>query len=1331
MKKLYFIAFIMSLLASFGIRVSAYEVTYRWNIPGAIELHENSATGALIQLADDATEYTYTNTESGSFYAIAKPGYIITKIVAAGVEQKVPAPSNYGSVWGPFITESNASKYSPAEITLEEVEYNIPMKLTIENGANDIYMQYGPLNKRREIANGEQTVYFSKYDTNCYIGGQNGLASADIYNIEVNGEKLTLPYSFSTQYQFTPVENAEIKIRAYEGEEVVRNKYILSFEAPEGAVISVFDRTTSGGLITDLTEENLTFNEGDLIQVNFNPDFEFTTLTVNGEDYLEELYSNNISFKITADTKIKAEGAVKQYGTVEFTAYVINPEGVKLYQGGYQQNLFEGAATETTSEDITVGDCTFPAGTTYILHPVAGEKNPQIFVEANDGWYIKTVLAADEPGSSSFGIQTGAINSEYNGTTFYVIAEKYETPAKLDIIVPASGYMFRCNPALSQNWENPMTQYSLKEGRNTISYLPGYHDPFNFAFTEEAMVLYVDGVAQEADENGRYQLAPVFDAATGVYSTAIVVDGTAKTYAVTFKGDAIAAGDIYYGTARKAVTLDSNNRTTVLAGMVLGFKLPEGSQAVVATQNDSKTYTSADADAAGYIVITPEASTVVTVEAAASTSQLVPVILNPSDGAVVRSISTVKVMVAVPENYDPYNMDEDALSKITLTAEDGAVCHPAALGDVGMTSDESMYEMPLLFEPAITEAGKYTLTIPAEVFYQTSWDEESQSFKKPEGSYANAAVTAEYTVDPSVISGLSKFTLTPASESTVGSIETIFIDFPDLARSFNAITPEALEITNGVTVHTCAVALDWTKETLCFKIVPVDADYEPVVISEFGDWTLTIPAGSFQLDGDSNPEIIAKYTIGEVESSYILDPSTDSTVFNLGTIKVTFKNATEITYNDEIITLENDDFSAEADYVDYDGNVATLYFTAPEEAGDYTLTVPAGSFTVDGNPSELITAVYHFEPAYVLNPAPMSQIENVSDITISFPAFTNVEFVGDAYQVLAMAGMSSAIFLEAVPVEGADVPTFKFLPADETAQLPNGLITLNIEEGVFSLDGTASPAVKAYYNLSGPVSTDWTVSPDKCIIYDEFFIGGTIVFDENVSVSRGENYDNITISLNDTPLSLTDNVGIEANYFMINVFENIALGELKVHIPAGALSLSGTPCTEIDYTWTIIENREFDCVITPGAGDVTNLSTVTVEFPTATSADVFLTSGVFMRSTDYDYKCSFTGVIEQVEDAEHPTFRISFSNSYGVPSKLTDYVLQISAGTFTLDEYYSNEEVNVNYTLNESSGIEDILAGENGEVTIYTLQGIKLNVEWKNLPAGFYIVNGKKVYKNN
>ncbi|MDE6467527.1 MAG: starch-binding protein, partial [Muribaculaceae bacterium] len=49
--------------------------------------------------------------------------------------------------------------------------------------------------------------------------------------------------------------------------------------------------------------------------------------------------------------------------------------------------------------------------------------------------------------------------------------------------------------------------------------------------------------------------------------------------------------------------------------------------------------------------------------------------------------------------------------------------------------------------------------------------------------------------------------------------------------------------------------------------------------------------------------------------------------------------------------------------------------------------------------------------------------------------------------------------------------------------------------------------------------------------------------------------------------------------------------------------------------------------------------------------------------------------------------------------------------------------------LKEVSGINAPAVAEPAQTVIYNLQGIRVNASWNNLPAGIYIVNGKKVAK--
>ena len=68
------------------------------------------------------------------------------------------------------------------------------------------------------------------------------------------------------------------------------------------------------------------------------------------------------------------------------------------------------------------------------------------------------------------------------------------------------------------------------------------------------------------------------------------------------------------------------------------------------------------------------------------------------------------------------------------------------------------------------------------------------------------------------------------------------------------------------------------------------------------------------------------------------------------------------------------------------------------------------------------------------------------------------------------------------------------------------------------------------------------------------------------------------------------------------------------------------------------------------------------------------------------------------------------------------------------DNHYSfilNAKTSVKVVAKQStSGISDIIGGEDGSVEIYNLQGIRIFKTINELPEGFYIINGKKVRIN-
>lgn len=89
--------------------------------------------------------------------------------------------------------------------------------------------------------------------------------------------------------------------------------------------------------------------------------------------------------------------------------------------------------------------------------------------------------------------------------------------------------------------------------------------------------------------------------------------------------------------------------------------------------------------------------------------------------------------------------------------------------------------------------------------------------------------------------------------------------------------------------------------------------------------------------------------------------------------------------------------------------------------------------------------------------------------------------------------------------------------------------------------------------------------------------------------------------------------------------------------------------------------------------------------------------------------------------------KVTFDAAITEPGK---YTFRLPAETYydfttSGDEAISNPEINVTYTINGTSGVENI-ATDNGDKTVYDLFGRKMNSS--KLPAGIYIINGKKTF---
>lgn len=475
-----------------------------------------------------------------------------------------------------------------------------------------------------------------------------------------------------------------------------------------------------------------------------------------------------------------------------------------------------------------------------------------------------------------------------------------------------------------------------------------------------------------------------------------------------------------------------------------------------------------------------------------------------------------------------------------------------------------------------------------------------------------------------------------------------------------------------------------------------------------------------------------------IVADYILSPADGTTVDNLSEIHVTFPGAKKVDYTEIPITLVGPQTDASSMDVHGSGIQWSVNFRNPSTEGNYTVTFPAGAFTIDGEESEEIKATYTFETGWTLLPAPSSTVENIDEIVLAFPKAKTVEFVGDTYSfVLANFGASYiAPGLNCKKDETATVPTF-ILSLPKGAKAPVGNYTFTIEEGTFMVDGKPSAEINVRYIVERESSTEYTQSPEKTIIYADYGFDFAFIFDEATTVNGPIDSSKIKVMFDDKELAAETDylMSAEANMlmFMVTNPEYIKEGTLKVEIEAGAFKLGTTPSAAITGEWNVVAPKTFEVTVTTKGtpdenGKVNDLSEITLIFPDAMTGEVFIESGAQLRSSDYSY--SQVGKIVGYDNLGGGVkFTITFNPA---PQTNGKYSLYVHPGTMTLDGAHPSPMIEESFLFDKSSGIASAFADENGNVTVFTLDGKKV---LDNVPAaglhelenGIYIINGKKV----
>lgn len=1371
MKRFYCLGLFLTLLLGVGFKASALKVTFEWEIPGSVTIQTGSMSGPYVEISEDQTSYEFeTESSFGYVYLKATEGYFIENATCG--DRTFNRLSSNGGLVSVTVNSSLADK--TVKVNCQKLVREDEFSISVENGEKFIKAIFQDSEYAVNLTNGENKIKFNpNIDKNLHFELIKGLGADNIYSIKLNDEPQSIRNFYGSVSCDIPViaANDVVAVRVFENDndEPAPAKdctlALVMSDGLEGCIASIRNWTTSSFIYpSDIKNNQITITEGSDIQINFKEDYTFTSFKLNGTDISESFSSNRLRFVVKEENStLEITGAAVVYEDFVFKGYIMNPEGVLIYKERYMQNpddLSSGGETIGNDIKLTGAPIVMDAASTKLYTFTTNAKTPYLYIAPKDGWYIKAVLS-DEDGKQEI---ANIITSEGNGDkVFYVVAYPIVEDAKVDVnVIGSKRIRFSANTTISSQWNNPDRMFTLAEGKNTIKYMDGLDNPFSIRALESFnnFEVWLDGAALSADDNGLFSIEPYYSSDNEIASQVTVyADGTKRGASTRFEltQPKEFGAELYYSPVRHNVAITGQTTAiSLLRNTEIAIKptkpctLTINDEVVHGKKADGTIINGLNENGEYVFNITGSLCTAaITAMELIEEPKLVDIIeIEPIDGTVLKQLSTINVVVPIiDESMEAMlNTSNEAVSGITLT-NGSTTIKVTEIGEPSIKYNNMYQEIgmifPLIFESTANEAGEYTLTIPQGTFYEVAWDDNAGEFIKKDGGVETSALTATYTIDPNAKSDVEIYTITPADGSTVKSLDLISLAFSkfsamDYYTSFR--WPDEVVISNGNEERTCMVTLDeisFETGNLTVSIVPTDGNYSEKPITEAGTWILNITEGEVLYNGAPIPAIKATFNVDPNMPVYPLSPAPGKVSESLSNITITFPTASVVEYNDTEITLTGKDFSLSTNTAlrNNNPNEFTIQFPSTSlEKGEYTLTIPAGSFTLDGETaSEEVVAKYQYEPNWIITPASGSEISDVSEITLEFPSAESVEFIGETYSVMFTNGYSYAVNLICTPVDGAEHPTFKFALPTEAQLPPLGMISLRIDEGSFKVDGVVSGEMYTQYVYTQPISLDYVADPmSGTIVYDDYgYFYWTFIFGEQYSVTKGTNYSDITVKINDNVLDKNDYfVEVQSNMILMGVINPDVTEEgiLSVSLGAGAFNVSGVASPAIEHNWNIVAPKEYKYTITPDpSSDVADLSKITLSFPEAKNAELF-NKGFIELTLNYDYRAQFT--VNKIEDAEVPTFEIIIENA---PTQNGIYNFKVRSGAFTLDGAHQSPQINVNYTFDENAGITNIETDDTQNITVVTLDGkvIMHNAsrsDIKNLSTGLYIINGKKVY---
>lgn len=505
---------------------------------------------------------------------------------------------------------------------------------------------------------------------------------------------------------------------------------------------------------------------------------------------------------------------------------------------------------------------------------------------------------------------------------------------------------------------------------------------------------------------------------------------------------------------------------------------------------------------------------------------------------------------------------------------------------------------------------------------------------------------------------------------------------------------------------------------------------------------------------------------------YTSDPK-EGEVSELKSISVTFPGVYDVDLNIDDVTLTLNGLNISGlTSKDRDDNVAVI--NLPEtytKAGEYVLTFKSESlygydksYENSGPNKDAIVLKWniageidYFEN-FTVSPA-SGAITRLENMLITFPLFEEVEVSAGAAVSVTAAGMA----VEGVAcVQGDDKNVIKVTLPKEYTEAGEYVLTIpaNALEGYHYTNDVAqdngSPIV-VKWTVVAPVKYEYTLKissprPNAAgeISAEKQLDAIYLVCDQLAGLRPDEDESLMNVTMREVNGDYLQNAhltwayGLNSNYsyFLFKCAQPLYNGKYEITIEKGAFGDAawlenhevGTSNDKIVLTFTLVDGKDREIYtidatsLTPEAGEYqtgADIATFTITYPGGVEA--------------VSEACATLGGVDVSDYIETVPFEKNADGSYSVtfptPKEQGTYRFTVNAGAFGDAAFIAGEAggkgskaIELDYKVLTTTAVASIEADNAAEV-IFNMQGLRVKGNSNELPAGLYIINGKKVLK--